>query len=232
MNKTEPQDLITKASFNKKQQDAVNALLTKTLSLEAKVQSLEGVLAASKHVSSMLQIQLDNQEAYSRRPCLVISGVDRKLKEERLNQKVVDIIGETGIEDVESNIDKLHTIGKKDNNRNTQSVIVKFKSHHFQEKVYRKRSVIKSNRIKLRPSLTKRKQDLLDEVNKRISESTDPDMLVKFAFPDVHGTLKVLMKEGITPKYQTFNSLMEYYSILNKVGFTDPTAPGYMGEFE
>ena len=77
MNKTELQDLITKASFNKKQQDAVNALLTKIISLEAKVQSLEGVLVASKHVSSMLQIQLDNQEAYSRRPCLVVSGVDR-----------------------------------------------------------------------------------------------------------------------------------------------------------
>ena len=155
MNKTELQDLITKASFNKKQQDAVNALLTKLLSLEAKLQSLERVLAASTHVSIMLQIQLDNQEAYSRRPCLVVSGVDSQLKEEQLNQKVVDIIGETGIEDVESRIDKLHTIGKKDNNRNTQSVIVKFKSHHFKEKVYRKRRTIKSNRIKLRPSLTK-----------------------------------------------------------------------------
>ena len=55
---------------------------------------------------------------------------------------------------------------------------------------------------------------------------------MKFAFPDVHGTLKVLMKEGITPKFQTFNSIIEYYGILNKVGFTDPTAPGYMGEFE
>ena len=61
----------------------------------------------------MFQIQLDNQEAYSRRPSLVVSGVDSQLKEEQLNQKVVDIIGETGIEDVESSIDKLHTIGKK-----------------------------------------------------------------------------------------------------------------------
>ena len=183
-------------------------------------------------MSSMLQIQLDNQEAYCRHPCLVVSGVDSQLKEDQLYPKVVDIIGETGIEDVESNIDKLHSIGKKDNNCNTQSVIVKFKSHHFKEKVYRKRSAIKSNWIKLRPSLTKLRQDLLDEVNKHISESTDPDIPVKFAFPDVHGTLKVLMKEGITPKYQTFNSLIEHYSILNKVGFTDPTAASYMGEFE
>lgn len=234
MNKTELQELITKASFNKKQQDAVNALLNKIFSLEQEVQSLQGVLATSKHVSSMLQIQLDNQEAYSRRPCLVISGVDSQLKEEQLNQKVVDIIGETGVdgEIIQDNIDKLHSIGKKNDNRNTQSVIVKFKTHSFKEKVYRKRNTIKNTRIKLRPSLTKRRQDLLDEVNKCISESTDPDLPVKFAFPDVHGTLKVLMKEGITPKFQTFNSIIEYYGILNKIGFTDPTTPGYMGEFE
>ena len=34
MNKTELQELVTKASFNKKQQDAVNALLNKIFSLE------------------------------------------------------------------------------------------------------------------------------------------------------------------------------------------------------
>ena len=234
MNKTELQELITKASFNKKQQDAVNALLNKIFSLEQEVQSLQGVLATSKHVSSMLQIQLDNQEAYSSRTCLLISGVDSQLKEEQINQKVVDIIEETGVDGdiIQDNIDKLHSTGKKYNNHNTQSVIVKFKTHSFKEKVYRKRNAIKNTRIKLRPSLTKRQQDLLDEVNKRISESTDPDLPVKFAFPDVHGTLKVLMKEGITPKFQTFNSIIEYYGILNKVGFTDPTAPGYMGEFE
>ena len=44
MNKTELQELITKASFNKKQQDAVNALLNKIFSLEQEVQSLQGVL--------------------------------------------------------------------------------------------------------------------------------------------------------------------------------------------
>ena len=120
MNKTELQELITKASFNKKQQDAVNALLNKIFSLEQEVQSLQGVLATSKHVSSMLQIQLDNQEAYSRRPCLVISGVDSQLKEEQLNQKVVDIIGETEFDGkiILDNIDKLHSIGKNDNRNN------------------------------------------------------------------------------------------------------------------
>ena len=38
MNKTELQELITKASFNKKQQDTVNALLNKIFSLEQEVQ--------------------------------------------------------------------------------------------------------------------------------------------------------------------------------------------------
>ena len=56
-------ELISKASFNQKQLAAVNALVSKVIQLEEKVQSLEGVLATSQHVSTMLQIQLDNQEA-------------------------------------------------------------------------------------------------------------------------------------------------------------------------
>ena len=41
--------------------------------------------------------------------------MDSQLKEEQLNQKVVDIIGETGVdgEIIQDNIDKLHIIGKK-----------------------------------------------------------------------------------------------------------------------
>ena len=30
------------------------------------------------------------------------------------------------------------------------------------------------------------------------------------------------MKEGIKPKFQTFNTIIEYYGIINTVNFTDP----------
>ena len=70
--------------------------------------------------------------------------------------------------------------------------------------------------------MTRRWQDLTEEVNNHIKESTDPNFPVKFAFPGVHGNLKVLMKEKIKPKFQTFNTIIEYYGIINIVNFADP----------
>ena len=130
MNAKELKELISKASFNQKQLTVVNAIVSKVLQLEEKVQSLEGVLATSRHVSTMLQIQLDNQEAYSRRPCFVVSGVDSNLKQEELQTEIINIISETTNtekNEVINNIDKMHEIGSEENRnkKNKQSVIIK-----------------------------------------------------------------------------------------------------------
>ena len=90
--------------------------------------------------------------------------------------------------------------------------------------MYKHRKNISNQHIKIRPSMTKRRQDLMEEVNKHIRKSSgsDPEFQIKFAFSDVHGNLKVLMTEGIKPRFQTFNTIIEYYGIINKVSFTDP----------
>ena len=180
-------------------------------------------------MSTILQIQLDNQEAYSRRPCLVVSGVDSNLKQEELQTEIINIISETTNtekNEVINNIDKMHGIGSEENRnkKNKQSVIVKFKTHSYKEKVYKHRKNINNQHIKIRPSMTKRRQDLMEEVNKHVRESSgsDPEFPIKFAFSEVHGNLKVLMTEGIKPRFQTFNTIIEYYGIINKVNFTDP----------
>ena len=49
-------------------------------------------------------------------------------------------------------------------------------------------------------------------------------MPVSFAFADVHDTLKVVMKDGITPQFQNFNSMVDFHHIVSDVGFTDPDA--------
>ena len=170
---------MSKASFNQKQLAAVNALVSKVIQLEEKVQSLEGVLATSQHVSTIPQIQLDNQEAYSRRSCLVVSGVDSHLKEEELHNEMVSIISQTmntEKNEVIDNIDKLHGIGIEENRnkKNKQSVIIKFKTHSYKEKVYKNRKNINNHHIKIRPSMTRRRQDLMEEVNNHIKESTEP----------------------------------------------------------
>ena len=136
----------------------------------------------------------------------------------------MELLAQTEIQEDEINnkIDKLHEMGN--NNRNSiQSIIIKFKGHSFKEKIYKGRKNIGNRKIKLRPSLTKRRQDLLEEANRKIQEEPDA-MPVRFAFADVHGTLKVLMKDVITPKFQNFNSMVDFHHIVSDVGFTDPDA--------
>ena len=215
-------DLLSKASFNKKQLDVVNALVEKIFIMEKRMMQLEGQLSVSHHVTDVLKTKLDDQEAYSRRPCLVVAVVDKSIPEGRsLTDEIVEILAQTGIQEdeINNNIDKLHEIGN--NNRNsTQSIIVKFKGHSFKEKIYKGRKNIGNRKIKLTRSLTKRRQDLLEEANRKIQEEPDA-MPVRFAFADVHGTLKVLMKDGRTPKFQNFNSMVDFHHIVSDVGFTD-----------
>ena len=137
-------DLLSKASFNKKQLDVVNALVENIFIMEKRMMQLEGQLSVSHHVTDVLKTKLDDQEAYSRRPCLVVAGVDKGITEGRsLTDEIVEILAQTGIQEdeINNNIDKLHEIGN--NNRNsTQSIIVKFKRHSFKEKIYKGRKNI------------------------------------------------------------------------------------------
>ena len=154
-----------------------------------------------------------------------MAGVDKSIPEGRsLTDEIVEILAQTGIQEdeINNNIDKLHEIGNKNRN-GTQSIIVKFKGHSFKEKIYKGRKNIGNRKIKLRPSLTKQRQDLLEETNRKIQE--EPDAIpVRFAFADVHSMLKVIMKDGITPKFQNFNSMVDFHHIVSDVGFTDPNA--------
>ena len=54
----------------------------------------ESQLALTNHVTDMLQEKLDDQEQYSRRPCLVIEGIRSRNNETEasLTNSVIDII--------------------------------------------------------------------------------------------------------------------------------------------
>ena len=79
--------------------------------------------------------------AYSRRICFIVSDVKKERNEnmENLAETINDKLEETGIpkEDLKTNIDKLHRTGSYQPSSNTQSVIVKLKSHSFKEKNYK-----------------------------------------------------------------------------------------------
>ena len=116
------------------QQVTIDKLLAHIVKLDKRVIVLEGGLASASHLASVLQEQLiakiDELEMYSRRPCVVLTGLCKEGQENfnKLKEDVIETLCETGIskEEISNNIDKLHRIGKTNKN-NTQNSIVKFK---------------------------------------------------------------------------------------------------------
>ena len=183
------------------QQITIDELLVRIDKLEERVIALEGGLASASHVTSVLQEQLTAKtgelEMYSRRSCIVLTGLCKEENENlnKLKEDVVETLCETGIskEEITNNKGKLHRIGKTDKN-NTQNTIIKFKSHSFKEKIYFKRKAIKQRDVKIKPSLTKHRIELLKDANTFITDNPGTNFL--FAHADVHGNLKIRLKDA------------------------------------
>ena len=151
------------------QEQLIHNLTKKIRALESKVIVLESRLGISENVNTLLEKKLDDLEAYYRRSCIIMSGIERKRNETdtEIKDAVIENLKRSGItkEELESNIDKLHRTGRIDHETNTQPVIIKFNNHSFKEKVYKKKGEIKTRSIRISPSMTKRRMEVLGEVN-------------------------------------------------------------------
>ena len=88
----------------------------------------------------MLEAKIDCQEQYSRRPCLVINGINEPADDENDLDNVAETLArESDISKdiIIKNIDKTHLIGKTDE-KGLQRRTVKFTSNSFKEKVFKK----------------------------------------------------------------------------------------------
>ena len=188
--------------------------------------------------SNLLEQKTDDLEAYSRRPCTILSRVQKPKKESRENIKtsVLENLQETGLplEEIERNIDKLHRVGRFDHETQTQPIIVKFRTYSFKEKIYHQWKKLAKG-IKISPSLTKRRSDILQQVQhikeESSNDSPNEEGIVKFAFADAHGTLKIVLTKSYKNRHVfAFDSVLEYFQIINKVS-TKGRYP-YEGEFE
>lgn len=99
-----------------------------------------------------------------------------------------------------------------------QTLIVKFKSHSFKEKIYNRRKNINKN-IKLIPPLVRCHSQLLNklqiELNSRENGILDT---VKFAFVDVHFSLKLVLQNiAKTGLFFSFNSELEFNQFVDKM---------------
>ena len=225
----------------KQQQLLINKLMSRINALESHVQLLGGKIATQESVSNLLEQKTDNLEAYSRRPCTILSGIQKLKKESQGNIKtsVLENLQKTGLplEETGRNIDKPHRVGRFDHETQTQptAIIVKFRTHSFKEKIYHQRKKLAKG-IKISPSLTKRRSDILQQVQHIIKEESSDDSpneegIVKFALADVHGTLKIVLTKSYKNRHVfAFDSVLEYFQIINKVS-TKGRYP-YEGEFE
>ena len=200
--------MVTKKVFNdlqdrvQNQDKIIEELQRKIVQFEVRlVLELSSAKALSAHVSSVLQEKLDHLQQYSRRSCIIIDGLDANQNEttEHVVESAKAILSEDlGIDKgtVNFEFDKAHRIGAIDKN-NKQKLIIKFRSHNFKERVYKARNECKNKALKFKPSLTKRRQDLLSYAYENFKDHEN----FAFVFTDVHGNLKLRTKVKIKNKY-------------------------------
>ena len=205
----------------KKQNELIETSINEINTLEKHIIFLEGKLAVTETVSKLLGKKAHDLDTYSRRPCLIVPGVKKEKNEnmENLTETIIDKLEQTGIpkEELKTNIGKLHGTGPYQPSTNTQPVIVRFKSHSFQEKIYNKRKNVNKD-IKLVSSLTRRRLELLNKLQIALNDSKENGILdvVKFIFADVHGSMKLVLQNPYKDRSVfSFNSELEFYQFVD-----------------
>ena len=146
-----------------------------------RISEFESQIHVTQTVNS-LQTKINNQEQYSRPPCLVINGLEEPGDEDEIQKIGVTIEEETGISQntVIKNLKKTGPIGQVDN-AGKQKKIAKFTADSFRKTVYTKQKKLTADqkrknqqirvRIKFDPSLTRWRVKLLELANKNVPES-------------------------------------------------------------
>ena len=120
-------------------------------------------------------------------------------------------------EEVDIELDKCHRLGPTRDGK--QSTIVRFRSHAFNEKVYRKRKEIKGKKIKVKLSLTKHRTKTI----KYAHQITENNAEVNFVYTDMNRNLKLRLHNSIGNKYvYEFKSKEELHKLINQFDWEIP----------
>ena len=211
---TELKELRTTVAQN---QNKISILEKEIGYLKGHITITESKLAIAEHVSSTLHEQIDNQEQYSRRKCLIFEGikVDQKEKDSDLEKRILSVIQKELKLNIEpEDIDKAHRIGPVEGDE--QNIIIKFTKDSTASHIYQSRGKLKDSRanhkgVKIRTSLTKRRQNLL----KYAREQAEDYEIIHFVFADVNGNLKLRLKEKVRNRMVfSFNNKTELAEII------------------
>ena len=106
-------------------------------------------------------------------------------------KNVIKDVGENSKEEFDFEYDKIHRNGKV--NGTKQNVIGRFRSHQYPSDLYYARKEIKNRNIRLKPSLAKKKTELLRNATERIED--DNTQGIQFVYADFNGNIKIRLNE-------------------------------------
>ena len=101
----------------RKQQKIIDELMERVDRLEGTVSAMEGELAVVRNVNTLLSRQLDEADSYSRRGCMIVTGLRKPVNDETNEDDALNVISavakEAGIgeNDFRKHVDKIHPIG-------------------------------------------------------------------------------------------------------------------------
>ena len=228
--KKEFQDLKDEVAF---QRQEITDLKSKVLKLELLLNEVVSEKVIASHVSDLLHEKIDDLQQYSRRNCLILDGLPVTTNESISDLKVKvreTVINDLNIDSAEfdNEFDKTHRIGPVSVGQN-QKVIVRFKSHSFRSKIYRVRKECARRDLKVRLSLTKRRQNLLNFAQTHLQD--EPNF--KFVYADEDGNLKVRTKDPVGRKFVfSFKSERDIAQLITRISVDNDGFQVLHGDFE
>ena len=177
-------------------------------------------------VIERLRAEVNNLQQYTRRPCVVISGIEKRQNEkhDELKNEIEKILQKVDSGVSLDDVDKLHRNGPiRDGN---QEVIVRFKTHSDKESFYKGRKKVTDQRIKIRPSLTKESKDLLNSavryLDKLHNEDDKLDNPPHFVMANIHGQIQLKMKKEHDGRlFFPINSMKDLVDTIVRLNHTD-----------
>ena len=146
--------------------DEISKLSSKVEDLEHKFDEMQSINIVSKNTSDLLAKRVRNLETellkanqYSRRECLDISGIDKNVDDDQVEEEVTKILSGIGIEiDKERDIQACHRYGSKN------TVIVKFTNRKMVNSILSLKSTL-SEDIFINESLCPRNKTIRGRCN-------------------------------------------------------------------
>ena len=181
--------------------------------LQREVQELRSLLVTRDHKIEQLEKQVrslesaaDQQEQYSRRNSLRISGIaeDENQTSEQIALKLIK--DDLGLDMDASSLDRVHRVGKISSDRKSpRPILVKFSTYRQRHNVFKKKNLLKGRAVYINEDLTKYRAKLLYTARKlkkdrAISDcwTHDGQILVK----TTHGLIQPINDETELQRYK------------------------------